>query len=372
MSKGNMMKLKTTDDFKSIVLNEKSLIDVRAPIEYEKGSFPNAVNIPLMDDEQRHLIGIKYKEEGNESAVKLGHQLVSGEDKQSKINQWVEYFQAHPDSIIFCFRGGQRSRISQDWIQSALNREILRIEGGYKAFRNYLLDALEPENQNFNPIRLGGHTGSGKTQLIYDLKHSVDLEGIAHHRGSSFGNYIEPQPNQINFENQLAYTLIQKQEKGFSHLVFEDEGRHIGRCFVPVNFSNHYRSSPLVVLQVPLKERAENILDEYVKNSQSDFTKAFGEQGLAKWLEYVTASVTKAKKRLGGDRYQEMMRIIYHAYDVQLKTGDINDHLLWIHYFLTDYYDPMYEYQLEQNKDFIVFKGNTDAVKQYLNSTCFC
>ncbi len=362
------MKLRTTSDFKSIVLNETPLIDVRAPIEFEKGAFLNTVNIPIMDDVQRHVIGIKYKEEGNENAVALGHQLVSGKDKADKIDKWTSYINEHPDAMVYCFRGGQRSRIAQEWIIESLDREVLRLEGGFKRFRNYLLDAFAPENQNFTPIRLGGQTGSGKTLMVYRLEHSIDLEGIANHRGSAFGGYITPQPNPINFENHLAYRLIQQQAKGYSHLVFEDEGRHIGRCFIPKMFSDHMRESPLVVVNVPLEERASNILKEYVVDSQQRYLNAFGEEaGMANWLNYILDSVNKAKKRLGGTRHKNMVESIRNAYDLQKKTGSTDGHFDWIEEFLREYYDPMYEYQLANNSKYVEYSGTTEEVIGYLN-----
>ncbi len=363
------MELTTTNDFKKIVLNQTPLIDVRAPIEYEKGTFPGAVNIPLMDDEQRHLIGIRYKEAGNEKAVELGHELVSGTDKESKIAAWTSFIEDHPETIIFCFRGGQRSRISQEWIQEALGREVQRIEGGYKAFRHYLLDELNPKHQNFQPIRLGGHTGSGKTILLGKLDFSVDLEGIANHRGSSFGNQITPQPSQINFENQLAYKLIQLQDQGYTHLVFEDEGKNIGRCFVPKDFSLYYRQSPLVVIKVPVEERARIILQEYVIDSQKAHRDYYGDHdGLNLWLDYIIGSINKAKRRLGGDRHVNMLHMVKEAFTKQIADQNPDHHLPWIHDFLVNYYDPMYEYQLSNNQEHVVFQGSTDEVYDYLTS----
>jgi tRNA 2-selenouridine synthase len=107
-----MPDLPLSDDFKSIVLNRTPLIDVRAPVEFANGAFPDAVNLPLMNDEERHLIGIRYKEEGNAAAVKLGHELVSGEIKEARIRAWSDLMASKPDAMLYCFRGGQRSKIS--------------------------------------------------------------------------------------------------------------------------------------------------------------------------------------------------------------------------------------------------------------------
>lgn len=362
------MNLKTTNDFKNIVINNTPLIDVRAPIEYEKGAFPNSINLPIMDNDERHNIGIKYKEEGNEEAVKLGLTLVSGTNKEAKVNAWLTFIEANPDTIVYCFRGGQRSRISQEWITEGLGREILRIEGGYKAFRNYLIDAFDPKNQNFTPLRLGGHTGSGKTQILNKIKHSIDLEGIANHRGSAFGDYITPQPTPIDFENQLAYSLIQQQETGYSHLVFEDEGKNIGRRFIPKIFTDHYMQSPLVVVSVSFEERSLNILKEYVTDSQKSHIDTYGkDNGLAIWFDYIVNSINKAEKRLGGDRHKLLLTKVKEAYHHQLATGSTDKNIEWIQIFLREYYDPMYEYQLNQHKKIITYEGTTDEVIDYFN-----
>ena len=197
------MKYPVINDFKKIVLENLPLIDVRAPIEYEKGAFLNSFNLPILDNEERHIIGICYKEKGNEEATKLGYKLVSGKVKEDRLNSWIEFIKSNPSTMLYCFRGGSRSRIAQEWITDALGKEIYRLEGGYKAFRNYLISSLSIENQNYKPIVLTGFTGSGKTIVLKEIENSIDLEGIANHRGSSFGAHANPQPTQINFENNL-------------------------------------------------------------------------------------------------------------------------------------------------------------------------
>ena len=107
-------------------------IDVRAPIEFRQGAFPNAINLPLLSDEQRHLIGICYKELGQVEAIALGHKLVSGEDRNEKMKAWLSEINRGPsETYLYCFRGGLRSQISQQWIRE-LGGKILIIEGGYK------------------------------------------------------------------------------------------------------------------------------------------------------------------------------------------------------------------------------------------------
>lgn len=359
----------TTNEYKNIVTKDIPLIDVRAPIEYEKGAFINAVNLPLMNDEERRLVGIRYKEKGNCEAVKLGHQLVSGKVKQERINAWIQQLNKYPNSYLYCFRGGLRSQICQEWIKETTGSNIPRLSGGYKDFRNYLIEELDPNKQKTTPILLGGCTGVGKTILLNKLKNTIDLEGIAHHRGSSFGRYLKEQPTQINFENNLAYELIKHKDKGYKHLIIEDEGFHIGKCYIPKPLANYLNSGDLVLLEIPFEERVTNTLNEYVIASQADYINFYGnEQGLIEWFNYISNSIKRVKKRLGGEHFKHVLESFERAYKEQINTGDIDMHRNWIEIMLKDYYDPMYQYQIKKTTNKIIFKGNTKEVYEYLKT----
>lgn len=357
------------NNFEKIVIDKIPLIDVRAPIEFEKGAFINAVNLPLMNDEERHLVGICYKEKGNEQAVKLGYELVSGDRRAARVSAWKTHIENNPDTMIYCFRGGQRSQISQDWIKEATGNQVLRLEGGYKAFRNYLMEQLEPAAQTSPPILLGGCTGSGKTILLQQIKNAIDLEGLANHRGSSFGRQITPQPTPINFENNLAYALITHRHKGYKNLVLEDEGRNVGARFLPKPLAAHFNSGNLVVLKVPLEERIEITMEEYVCESQENYSKVYTDgTALSQWAHYIRESVMRIKKRFGEESCKEIIAVFEQAYDEQLKSGSLDKHRDWIEIMLRDYYDPMYNYQLQKTTHEIIFEGNTNEVLEFLKS----
>ncbi|MDF2700534.1 MAG: selU [Haloplasmataceae bacterium] len=357
--------LTTFNDFERIVTEEIPLIDVRSPIEFEKGSFINSINLPLMNDEERHLVGICYKEKGQAEAIKLGHSLVTGEKRDARIDAWSSFVNSHPNSLLFCFRGGLRSQISQEWISNHTGKEIPRLLGGYKEFRNYLINAFEPQELNSTPIRLGGCTGSGKTKLLKKIENSIDLEGIANHRGSSFGRYLTPQPMQINFENNLAYAVIQ--HKSYRYLILEDEGLNIGKNIIPKSFYTYFTSGDIVILDVSFEERIENTLNEYVVESQADYIKQFGrENGLLEWYNYISSSIERLKTRLGGECLKRVMESLQLAHNEQLKTGSFNMHKNWIEIILKEYYDPMYNYQMTKSTNKILFKGNTEEVIDFL------
>ena len=317
------------------------------------------------------MIGICYKEKGNEEATKLGYKLVSGKIREDRINSWINFIETHKNTMIYCFRGGSRSRIAQEWISEALNKDILRLKGGYKAFRNYLIENLSIQNQNYKPIILTGYTGSGKTKILKNIDNSIDLEGIANHRGSSFGSHVSPQPTQVNFENNLAYDLIKKQSKNFEYLIFEDEGKNIGKNFIPQEFYEFFHSGKKILVSSTIEERVENTLVEYVIDSQKEYINYYGiENGLAEWFNYIYSSMDRLKKKLGGDRFKKVLDELNFAYKTQLSSGNIDYHKYWIELFLKEYYDPMYSYTLQndRNNKTIIFEGNSKEVLEYLKN----
>ncbi len=361
--------LESTSDFRKIALNRTPLIDVRAPIEFDKGAFPNATNLPLMNDEQRHLVGKRYKEAGNEKAMELGHQLVSGDTKEHKVEAWIDQIKANPDSLIYCFRGGQRSQISQQWIHDA-GYDIDRLEGGYKAFRNYLYEQLATITNDKEIIILGGHTGSGKTILLNKLEDSIDLEGTAHHRGSSFGRYATPQPTQINFENELAYRFMEHDASGRKRLILEDESRNIGQCYLIPALFEQMKEASVILLETTLEERIGITYAEYIIASQLDYNIAYANGIQANsWIDTMRHNFQRIHKRLGDQGYKYMSKMLEDAWQHQEKNSDPSMHKLWIEHLLKEYYDPMYSYQIAKKSDRIIFKGRENEIIEYLKDT---
>ncbi|WP_324171129.1 tRNA 2-selenouridine(34) synthase MnmH [Sulfurimonas sp.] len=349
-----------SNDFKSIVLNSTPLIDVRASVEFKKGSFPHAVNLPIINDEERHKIGTCYKQHGNNEAVKLGYKLVSGRIKNERVQAWSNFIKENSDAKLFCFRGGQRSKISQEWLSQSGN-DISRIKGGYKAFRNYLITEIEESINNFKPVILGGRTGSGKTILLKTLKNSIDLEGLANHRGSSFGQKNTPQPSQINFENDMAYELIKKLDKSLKYIVFEDEGNRIGSVFIPKIFADYLSKAPLIILETPIKKRVEITFYEYVLQAQTMYA-----NNIEKWRDEILGAMHRIKKRLGSQRHKEVCDIFEKAFNEQLQKNSIEGHKKWIEFLLIEYYDPMYDYQIQKRFEQVEFRGSSEEIVEYL------
>lgn len=355
-----------TNDYHSLFTSGLPLLDVRAPIEFSKGAFPTAVNIPLMNDDERQAVGIKYKQKGQDAAIVLGQHLVSGAVRTERIDAWADFARAHPDGYLYCFRGGLRSQISQEWMAEAGIR-YPRVLGGYKAMRNYLLQQIEDALKRCDFILVGGLTGSGKTELLAELNNSVDLEGLAHHRGSSFGKHATPQPAQIDFENALAIDLLRKRDQGLQHFVLEEEGRTVGSCFLPPELQQRMLTYPLVWLEDDFEHRVQRILKDYVIDLASEFTALHGqEQGLTLYAEQLRNSLGNIMKRLGHQRYQELAVHMEQALEKQLHGDGVALHRVWIEGLLRDYYDPMYTYQRQGKSHRIEFSGDRRAVADYL------
>ena len=130
-----------TRDFARLFLDDVPLLDVRAPVEFNQGAFPLATNLPLLNDDERHRIGICYKEKGQAAAIELGHQLVGGDIRAARTHTWLDWCRQHPDGYLYCFRGGLRSQTVQQWLAEQGVQQPL-VTGGYKAMRRFLLDTL--------------------------------------------------------------------------------------------------------------------------------------------------------------------------------------------------------------------------------------
>ena len=364
-----MKDLPVTRDYRRLFLEDVPLLDVRAPVEFARGAFPLAENLPLIDDEERHRIGLRYKELGQDAAVELGAELVSNERRERRINNWQHFFDMHPEGVLYCFRGGMRSKITQQWLRDRTGKDFQRVEGGYKALRRFLIDELDAATGEIRTLVIGGRTGVGKTLLLQHLPNSVDLEGLARHRGSAFGHYAIPQPSQIDFENALSIALLKHRAKGNLPLIIEDEGQNIGSVHLPLGLFERFKSGDFVILEATIEERIEITWQEYVPDALEDFRQVHGEENAFQaWHDYVMRGFGRIRKRLGGLRHAQLADEIEAAMLHHRETGEMHQHKAWIRTLLVDYYDPMYDYQIGRKKKKTVFSGDADAVKAYLLS----
>ena len=336
-------------------LSNVSNIDLRSENEFKKGSIPQSVNIPILNNDQFKKVGIEYKKNGSDAAIALGHSLVKGSLKENLIHHWTEHLKKNPECLLYCFRGGMRSEIAVKWLNDC-GVKVNRLKGGYKNFRNWVISQhLDIENYIKDWIIIGGLTGSGKTDFLRSFKESIDLERIANHRGSAFGIRDGGQPTQSNFENILTLDYLNHK---YEKLILEDESRTIGRAGLPGFWYQKMQSSKLVILEVDDDKRAENIYYEYVYD---ELNNGVNEDNL---LEKYLGSLNNIKRRLGNVVYnniKDLMKSAFHQNEKEI-------HKEWILTLLTRYYDKMYSYKLDMRKDFIVHKGEIESCRDYINA----
>jgi tRNA 2-selenouridine synthase len=362
------MDLPQTDDYQRLFTQDTPLLDVRAPVEFQQGAFPQAKNVPLINNEERQAIGIRYKQQGQQQAIELGHKLVQGEIKATRVADWVEFTNRHPQGALYCFRGGMRSKISQQWIFEKTGVVYPRIKGGYKALRRYLLHELDIAATHMQFVILSGRTGTGKTLLLNKLDHKVDLEDIYRHRGSAFGKYALPQPSQIDVENKLSIALLKQRHRGVNKLVLEDEAAYIGSRRLPECLVNSMRYSPLIVLEANIEERVDIVFNEYITNALLDYQALLGEsEGFDTWSGNLQAALDKIQRRLGGQRYKATKAVLEDAIQRQRTAGETEHHKTWIRNLLVDYYDPMYDYQLGKKSERVLYRGEDADILEYIN-----
>lgn len=352
-------------DYQSVFLNDSALIDVRAPVEYRQGAFPNAMNVPLLMDDERASVGTCYKKHGKQSAIALGESLVSGALREQRVAAWASLCRANPDGYIYCFRGGLRSHIVQQWLHEA-GIDYPLIKGGYKALRRYLITLIQQVSGQ--PIvLLGGNTGSGKTQLVRQLNHGIDLEGVACHRGSSFGRTLQPQSGQIDFENRLAIKLLRQKQAGITAWVIEDEGKNIGSNHLPFELYQAMQNAPIAVIDDPFELRVQRLKQEYIDSMYQQFVITYGvEEGQKQFTDYLHHGLYAIRKRLGSERYIALMQSMDDALSAQFNERGSEQHLGWLIPLLHHYYDPMYHYQLSKKAARIIFRGSYPEVSEYL------
>ncbi len=291
------------------------ILDVRSPGEYAQGHLPKAVSFPLFSDEERAQVGTCYKQQGHETAVELGLELVApkmvGLVKQAKVLAPERQVRVH------CWRGGMRSG-SVGWLLETSGLDVNLLAGGYKAFRRWVRTTLATPKPM---IVVGGMTGTGKTDILHALRISgeqvLDLEGLANHRGSSYGALmLPPQPSTEQFENLLA-----EQWMGFDPdrpVWVEAESRRVGTCRVPDEIMGQMEAANTLEVVRSESERLKILVDVYGQAN----------------VDELIAATERLHKRLGGLRTQEA---VYH-----IKSGELAAAAA----IILTYYDRTYRHDL--------------------------
>lgn len=270
------------------MMEQFPVLDVRSPAEYAHAHMKNAFSLPLFSDEERKVVGTAYKQQGRQPAIKLGLNYF-GVKMASIVTEVEALLAASPDPnnklvLVHCWRGGMRSA-GVAWLLDLYGYTVYTLAGGYKAYRNWVLAQFTLE---FHLKVIGGFTGSGKTETLHALQASnepiIDLEGLAHHKGSTFGSLGQPQqPSQEHFENLLAQSLF-KITASHAYIWIEDESKRIGLVNIPVQLFEQIRKSKLYFFNIPFAERLQFILKGYGK-----FEK-----------DQLMSAILRIKKKLGG------------------------------------------------------------------------
>ena len=277
------------------LFNEFSdIIDVRSPLEYEEDHVPRAINLPVLTNRERAIVGKVYKQENKFEAKKLGAALIS-KNISKHINQNLIKKGKEWKPIIYCWRGGQRS-YALATILSQIGWDVTIMEGGYKSFRKSISKFIDEEIVNFKIVLITGNTGTGKTKMLKALKKNgvqiVDLEKLANHKGSVFGSQGQRQPSQKRFETELFKEFNEKNQSHY--IVLEAESSKIGNISIPKGLWNVMKTAPQIELAASIDYRSSFLITQYseiIKNKSllkkqiSSLLELSGSRQVNEWLK---------------------------------------------------------------------------------------
>ena len=291
------------------------VLDVRAPLEFTAGHIPGASSFPLFTDEERKQVGTAYKQVSRDKAILIGLDFFG--PKMSGFVKLATKLAPKKEVLLHCWRGGMRSN-GVAWLLDLAGFTVNLLEHGYKDYRRFALSQFE---KKYPLVVLGGMTGSGKTEILHQLQKTgesiIDLENLAHHKGSSFGVIGQlPQTSIEQFENELALVLYQRNTA--ERLWVEDEGISIGKVNIPKPFYDQMQAATLIKIEVPKAERIRKLAIEYCQTDKTLLNEA----------------ILRIKKRLGGLATKEALQAI--------ETGDMEK---MVELALV-YYDKAYSFQL--------------------------
>ncbi|MFN3555529.1 MAG: tRNA 2-selenouridine(34) synthase MnmH [Bacteroidales bacterium] len=317
--------------------NEQPLFDVRSPSEYAHGHIPGAINLPLFDDEERRKVGILYKNAGQEAAILEG--LGFAGKKLQQLVKKARRFAPGRKILLHCWRGGMRSE-NMAWLLSLAGFEVTLLQGGYKAYRSYIRECWK---RPAHLIVVSGKTGSGKTEILSLLEkqgHQVlNLESLAHHKGSAFGALGEStQPTSEQFENNLAALWLNFDLT--KPVWMEDESRFIGKVNIPDPLFSQQQAALTLCLDIPRMQRIQRLERDYA---------SFHPDILAE-------SILKIEKRLGGQHAKTALTALYQ-----------NDISAAIEIVL-QFYDKTYSFDLKKKNSSTIFHIHSDTGDASVNA----
>ncbi|MEK6920937.1 MAG: tRNA 2-selenouridine(34) synthase MnmH [Nanoarchaeota archaeon] len=306
-------------------------IDTRAPIEFEEDHLPNAINVPIINNQERVIVGTIYKQVSQEKAIDVGMGFY-----RNRIPIIMKAVEPHKDKtmIVYCWRGGLRSKT----IAALLETEgytVFQLAGGYKAYRAYVREKLNNYTIKSKVITLYGLTCTGKTALLKHFQNSIDLEECAGHRGSMYGGIGIQQNSQKRFENLLFQKLEQRKEE--KYILVEGESKRIGNIFIPEFFYHAMESGIKIKITRSLEKRAQAGAEEYCDTEEK---------------QEEMRRITKLIRQRMSNKTKE---------DILIALDKKEYEKAWTLLF-TEYYDPLYDHYLEKQK-YVATIENDDEKK---------
>ncbi|MGM0854836.1 MAG: tRNA 2-selenouridine(34) synthase MnmH [Bacillota bacterium] len=250
--------------FKDITINQcdvnnYTFVDVRSPSEYREMTIPGSMNIPVFNDEERAEVGTLYKQVSKERATERGLEIFSG-----KLPNFIKEFKKlDGEIVVFCWRGGMRSKAAATFLD-LMGVKTSRVQGGVRAYRHWVLSEMETFEVKPQAFVLNGGTGIGKTAILKQLQKEgypiLDIEGVANHRGSIFGQIGLTPSNQKTFDSLLLQELMELQETPF--ILFEAESKRIGKLLPPDFLVEKKESGFHIIIEMPMKERVKHCIKQ--------------------------------------------------------------------------------------------------------------
>ncbi len=301
------------------------VIDVRTPAEYKQGHIPIAHNIPLFSNSERKIVGTTYKQQSQQEALMKGLDFAG--PKMTSYVRKAHKIARQKQLLLYCWRGGMRSA-SMAWLFETAGIDCCLLKDGYKSYRQFVLTFFD---HIFPFIVIGGLTGSGKTAALKSLaemgEQVLDLEALAHHKGSAFGNLGEKnQHSTEHFENKICSELYSLDMN--RTIWIEDESRSIGRNILPAGIYKQIRSAPVVFLDIPRGDRVDRLVEDYAVFSK----------------EELSESIQKISQRLGGDITRKASEAVTRG-DYKLTAE-----------MVLQYYDKTYLFGLDNRDQQRVYK----------------
>lgn len=329
-----------------INLKNKIIIDVRSPIEFEEYHIYGAINIPLFTDEQRAEIGTIYKKESSTAAKKRGATLIASRFAEI-VGDIIDYTNEYENVVMYCHRGGMRSKSITALLTSLDLKNVYKLEGGIKKHRNYVMNNILEYLNSKEFIVLHGLTGVGKTKLLQSLESKnfdvLDYEGLANNAGSVFGNilYRDLQPTQKQFEEDIFGIITNSKSK---YIFIESESKRVGSVSIPDEYMQKLTEGVHILVSADIDVRTEVLISDYSNEDNH---------------ESVIKCIDKLRKRLGNEKADKLVELT--------KKDELNE---MVKILLIDYYDPLYNFSINKYLPYdhnVKYKDTATATEELIS-----